>query len=421
MDSLSHQLNFQNYTILIVDDTLANLSVGFDFLDRQGFEIIIAWDGQSGLKKAQYNQPDLILLDALMPGLDGFEVCRRLKAEPITQAIPVIFMTALTSTQDVIKGFNAGAVDYVTKPIRHEELLARIVTHLYLGQLTQQLQSTNKQLQQEVDERTKAEAELKDYQDHLAELVEQRTAELTQTNKQLQQEMIERRQAEAEIRQQSQQLRNLTKRLADVEEAERHRLARELHDRVGQDLAALDLNLNIIRAQISPEVTVILHPLLQDSLALLKQVAKHVHDVMADLRSPVLDDYGLIAALNWYSSQFSARTNIHVVVYGPENSPRLPQSTENALLRIAQEALTNVAKHAQASQVTVTATWEADLMRLTITDNGLGFDPTRLGTPTEGQGWGMISMKERAEVVGGYCQIKTQPQQGTQVVVEVGR
>ncbi len=94
MNSLRLQLNFQNYTILIVDDTLANLSVVFDFLDRQGFKMMGAWDGQSGLKKAQYNQPDLILLDAMMPGLNGFEVCRRLKAEPITQAIPVIFMTA---------------------------------------------------------------------------------------------------------------------------------------------------------------------------------------------------------------------------------------------------------------------------------------------------------------------------------------
>ncbi len=297
--------------------------------------------------------------------------------------------------------------------------LGFLTTHLRLRDLTQQLQNSNEQLQQEVVDRQRAEEELKKYRDHLAELVEKRTAELTQANKQLRQEMVERQQAEDEIRQQSQDLRALTTRLAEVEEAERHRLGRELHDRVGQDLAALDINLNIIRAQTETEAADSVHPILNDSLTLLKQVSKHVRDVMADLRSPVLDNYGLVAALNWYSTQFTTRTGIQVKVHGNEDAPRLPLSTEGALLRIAQEALTNIAKHAQATQVTITITWKNKLMRLIIADDGLGFDPTSLGTPTEGRGWGMISMTERAEAVGGQCRVKTQLQQGTQVIVEL--
>lgn len=419
MEPLSQQLNFQDYTILIVDDSPTNLGVLFEFLDGFGFELMVAQDGESGLEKAQYERPDIILLDALMPGLNGFEVCQRLKMDEVTQAIPVIFMTGLTSIEDKIKGFEVGAVDYITKPFRRKELLARLVTHLRIRDLTQQLQDANRQLQQEITERKRAEEALKEYRDHLEELVKQRTTELTKANEQLQQEMIERQQAEAEIRQQSQQLRAMTARLAEVEEAERRRLARELHDRVGQDLGTLDINLNIMRTQLTPETVDLLHSRLSDSLELVKQVARHVHDVMADLRPPVLDDYGLVAALNWYCAQFTTRTGIKVAVRGDEGAPRLALSSESALLRIAQEALTNVAKHAQASQVNVTVEHENGQMRLTIADDGIGFDPANLTTPSEGQGWGVISMTERAEAIGGQCLIKARPQQGTQVIVEV--
>jgi signal transduction histidine kinase len=410
--SFGQQINFNEYTILIIDDSTTNLGVVFEYLDNLGFELMIAQDGESGLQKAQLEQPDIILLDAVMPNLDGFEVCQQLKRQAITQNIPVIFMTGLTGVEDTVKGFEVGAVDYVTKPIRKRELLARLVTHLSIRNLTQQLQ-------QEVKVRERAEETLKEYRDHLEELVKQRTSELTKANEQLQQEMVERQQAEAEIRQQSQQLRALTARLAEVEETERRRLARELHDRVGQDLGTLDINLNIMRTQLTPESVDLLPSRLSDSLELVKQVARHVHDVMADLRSPVLDDYGLVAALNWYCAQFTTRTGIKVTVRGDEGAPRLALSSESALLRIAQEALTNVAKHAQASQVTVTVEQENGQMRLTIADDGIGFDPANLTTPSEGQGWGVISMTERAEAIGGQCLIKTRPQQGTQVIVEV--
>ncbi|MEZ4514965.1 MAG: hybrid sensor histidine kinase/response regulator [Chloroflexota bacterium] len=130
----------KEYTILIVDDTPANLRLLMTYLQRPGFNILSARNGQSGLQRAQYGQPDLILLDVLMPGIDGFETCRQLKAHPQTANIPVIFMTALSDKEYIVQGFQAGAVDYITKPIQVDELWARVTTHLRIHDLTQHLE-----------------------------------------------------------------------------------------------------------------------------------------------------------------------------------------------------------------------------------------------------------------------------------------
>lgn len=134
-------------TLLIVDDTPANLGVLSDFLSDLGFRVLIAQSGESALKKAEYALPDLILLDIMMPGIDGFETCRRLKLSEKTKDIPVIFMTALSDTSNKVKGFSLGAVDYLTKPIQYEEMLMRVNLHLRLRKLSAQLHEQNLQLQ----------------------------------------------------------------------------------------------------------------------------------------------------------------------------------------------------------------------------------------------------------------------------------
>jgi two-component system sensor histidine kinase UhpB len=158
---------------------------------------------------------------------------------------------------------------------------------------------------------------------------------------------------------------------------------------------------------------------LEDSLALVEQTTERIRDVMANLRSPVMDDYGLVATLQWYGRQLSARTDIDVAVQGQELVPRLASRIENALFRIAQEALTNVIKHAQATQATVTVEADGDTVRLVIADDGSGFDPGRLKTADGRLRWGLLTMTERAEAVGGHCRIESHPQKGTQVIVEV--
>jgi len=148
--------------ILIVDDTPANLGVLSDFLADSGFKVLVAEDGESAIQKVEYASPDLILLDVLMPGMDGFETCRRLKANELTQDIPVIFMTALTEMMDKVRGFNLGAVDYITKPLQHEEVLARVKTHLSLQNLTKKLQEQNLCLEQEIKERQRSEEKIRE-------------------------------------------------------------------------------------------------------------------------------------------------------------------------------------------------------------------------------------------------------------------
>jgi two-component system, NtrC family, sensor kinase len=125
-------LNWQQDAILIVDDTPTNLKLLFEMLNNSGFRVSIAKNGESALEKVHDIIPNLILLDVMMPGIDGFETCRRLKANPKTKDIPVIFMTALADTIDKVKGLQLGAVDYITKPIEYEEVLARINVHLEL-------------------------------------------------------------------------------------------------------------------------------------------------------------------------------------------------------------------------------------------------------------------------------------------------
>lgn len=128
-------------TVLIVDDVLDNLAYLHDALDESGYRVLVANSGQTALQRAYDAQPNVILLDAMMPEMDGFETCRQLKTNSLTRHIPVIFMTGLTEAEHVAAGFEAGGVDYVTKPIRPKEVLARIASHLQTVKLMNQARS----------------------------------------------------------------------------------------------------------------------------------------------------------------------------------------------------------------------------------------------------------------------------------------
>ena len=154
--SPTFELNFKEYTILVVDDNPTNLRVMINYLEKQGFMTLISQDGESALRRASFARPDLILLDVLMPGIDGFETCRRLKANPKTKDIPVIFMTALSSLEDKVKGFEVGGSDYITKPIQQAEVLARLTTHLRAQALMKHLQAQNERLEKQTLELKRA-------------------------------------------------------------------------------------------------------------------------------------------------------------------------------------------------------------------------------------------------------------------------
>ena len=179
-------------TVLIVDDTPANVGILVEYLEGRQVRVAVAQEGEEGLARAEFVQPDLILLDVMMPGMDGFETCRRLKASPRTRDIPVIFMTALSETHDKVAGFAAGGVDYVTKPFQIDEVWARVTTHLALRSAQKRLAEQNAQLR-------RAEAELLAANDLLEQRVAERTAELVRTNARLEQKIADYNQAERRI------------------------------------------------------------------------------------------------------------------------------------------------------------------------------------------------------------------------------
>ncbi|HEY9827189.1 MAG TPA: response regulator [Stenomitos sp.] len=148
----------QSQTILIVDDNFTNLEVLSETLTSSGFQVSIATDGESAVEQAKYHPPALMLLDVMMPGIDGFETCRLLKQDPQTAGIPIIFMTALSNTENKVNAFSIGAVDYITKPFQREEVLARVQVQLKLQNLAQTLESQNQILRHEIQQRERAES-----------------------------------------------------------------------------------------------------------------------------------------------------------------------------------------------------------------------------------------------------------------------
>ena len=122
-------------TVMIVDDTPANLALLSDALEEQGYRVLVATDGYSALEQLRYSAPDVILLDGMMPGMDGFETCRKIKLDEHTRRIPVLFMTALGDMDNLLRGFNEGALDYIVKPFRNEEVLARVGAHVAHGRM----------------------------------------------------------------------------------------------------------------------------------------------------------------------------------------------------------------------------------------------------------------------------------------------
>lgn len=232
-------------------------------------------------------------------------------------------------------------------------------------------------------------------------------------------DITERKLNEQILRAQSEKLKKLSSKLTDAEEAERKRVAGELHDNLGQNLTALGINVSIIRSFISPGTQEKLLQRVDDSLVLIERITEFTRTLMSDLRPPVMDDYGLMASVRWYGELFSRRTGIDLTVSGEDIVPRPKMETEIAIFRIIQEALNNVSKHAKANRVTVSGEVSDNNMRFTVVDDGIGFNARRFFRAEERHSWGIASMDERSRSIGGSLSVISGPGKGTKIVIEV--
>jgi two-component system, NarL family, sensor histidine kinase UhpB len=222
-----------------------------------------------------------------------------------------------------------------------------------------------------------------------------------------------------ELKRAEESLKMYAQRLIVLEEDLRKKISRELHDDVGQELTALSLNLAHLARNLPQESREELQAPLDDSRMLTKEISRSVRNLMAELRPSQLDEYGLASAVRSYGEQVSLRTGVAVVVHFAPEFPRLTPKTEVALFRIVQEALNNISKHAFASRVSICLEGDSTFARLSITDNGKGFLPQGAVTNPTGSGWGLIIMRERAELAGGRFWLDSAPGKGTVITVEI--
>lgn len=226
------------------------------------------------------------------------------------------------------------------------------------------------------------------------------------------QDITERRRSE-------EKMKELSHHLVAVQESARRRLSGELHDRTSPNLAAIGVNLDIIAQAMAAEQSPMLAERLADVRALIEDTAASIREISSELRPPVLDHGGLLAALDSYAKQFKRRTGMAVRIDCAHPAARLAAELESALFRLVQEALTNCAKHSRARSIAVALRLDGPLVTLTVTDDGIGFDPESLGKTTPARGLGILTMREMAEFLGGHFSIESAPRKGTRVKVEI--
>lgn len=334
-------------TVLIVDDDPTAREALVAILEGEKYDLQQAKDGVQALQLLKHIQPDLILLDVMMPAMDGFEVCRRIRATPSLAEVPILLLTALDDHDSLLRGIESGADDFLSKPPDRRELIARVRTITRLNRY-----------------RT---------------LVEQR-----------------------------ENIRRMAERVVAAQEEERQRISRELHDDLGQALTTHLIALRNLQQDLSSPPQ-ILFERLQSLHDQSYEIFVKIRGLARDLRPPVLDALGLRVAMQTYCTEFTRRTHLPVIFEAEDSLPELPDAHNITLYRTLQEALTNVIKHAHASQVWVDLSMEDDQVTLTIQDNGIGFS----SETSTSNGIGLEGLRERITIAGGALTVNSTPKRGT--------
>lgn len=334
-------------TILIVDDDVTARETLVAMLEGEYYDLQLAKDGFQALRMLEQIQPDLILLDIMMPGMDGFEVCRRIRSTPQVAEVPIIVLTALDDRDSLLRAIEAGADDFITKPADRRELTARVRTIVRLNR----------------------------YQTLLA---------------------------------QRENIRHMAERVVAAQEEERQRISRELHDDLGQTLTTQLLALHNLQSEL-PLPTEVMSERLQSLYDQSHEIFVKLRRLAHDLRPPVLDALGLKVAMQTHCAEFTRRTGLPVTFEANVLLPKLTDVYDITLYRTLQEALTNVVKHAKASQVWVDLSIEEDTVSLTVQDNGIGFSEKE----SDSNGIGLAGLRERITLAGGTLNVVSAPRRGT--------
>lgn len=358
--------------LLVVDDNPVVLLAFSELLRSAGLNVLEARNGAQALQLARQHLPDLVLLDVVLPDINGVELCRQFKADPDLKSLFVVLLSSSeTSTDSKVTGLEAGADGYIARPIENPELLARVQALLRIHQ---------------------AETALRRAQVQLEARVEERTAELARANA---------------------ALRAMSLRLVEVQEEERRAVARELHDEAGQILTGLKMAID----QALRDAPATMHTRLNDAVELSNQLVGLVRNLSLKLRPQMLDDLGLLVALEWHFKRYTKQTGIAVDFRRTALPQRLPSRLESAIFRIAQEALTNVARHARVNTVIVRLWQDTERVGLQVADEGAGLDVEKALAAHNSTG--LSSMKERAELLGGEFTLESKPGQGARLTVEL--
>jgi len=363
--------------ILVVDDNPANIELLVTLLDDRGYCCRIANNGSRALAAASAVRPDLIMLDIAMPIMDGYEVCRILKADPMTSSVPVIFLSARHDAIDRVQAFAVGAADYVSKPFHLAEVLARVENQVKIARLQREAEAKNLLL-------TRLNRELHDA-----------TAQLEDANKTLTLRL---------------RLSFLQARNAVLEE--RARIAQEVHDGVAQTLGGALIHLQVAEGAADP------HYHVQLAVRLTEQGLNELRRSVATLRPDATDpESNLTHALRDLAAESVSPPTVHVEVEG--DSELVPPALGHHLLRIAQETLANACRHAHARSVTIRLVCSEAEISLSVIDDGIGFEVPTRPNRTDGTGFGLQSLRRRARSVGGRLYITSNLGSGTQVSVRV--
>ena len=358
----SAQSKAKDALILVVDDDKQMRYVLYHMLEKNGYNCLAANNGKDALAFVRANPVDLVIADIIMPGMDGFVLLDRIKKDSDTHVILITAYTGDYPTHEIIE---KGADDFIQKPISSGELILRVKRVL----------------------KTRA-------------------------------VMAERNRVMAEIEAKETQLRSVVARSSELEEEMRRKFAMELHDRIGQNLTALNINLSLLRNMLPEEYDRKKEGIIEDSLHLVVETADQTRDIMSRLRPVGLDDYGLAGAVSWFARRFSERTGVHVKLEMDSYQKRLPVTDETVLFRITQEAFTNIAKHAGATRVTASMTDGGTRLIYRITDNGKGFDAQKVLKQGSRAGYGIVTMRERLRLRDAIFRIFSEPGEGTSVEVE---